>query len=175
VRDDGIAAFGYLHVLPVRHVAAGHRAGNEPRMHYSFLSLQRPSREESAGFRLVAGEYRRHGSPTRLVGYDLDAAGLLTTDATGAARPAWVHDLGLHRMQGAVVVDGVVHATTSNGRGRRGHLWVGPPGALRAHRRVIPPGPEDLSYDPVTDRLWTLTEHRPGRFVLTLDRARFDG
>ena len=65
-------------------------------------------------------------------------------------------------MQGACRVRGSYVVSTSFGRFRRGHLWEGGAGGFRKHPGVLPVGPEDLSHDPRTDRVWTQSEY-PGR------------
>jgi hypothetical protein len=77
-------------------------------------------------------------------------------------------------MQGAVSVDDRLHVVTSNGRRGKGSLWVGPPRTLRRVARVLPPGPEDITYWPSREELWTVTEYPGRRLVLALDRRRFD-
>jgi hypothetical protein len=62
--------------------------------------------------------------------------------------------------------------TTSSGRYRRGSLWSGGTELLR-RPRTLPVGPEDLSWWPSTDRLWSLTEYPGSRMVFTVDRRRF--
>ena len=53
-------------------------------------------------------------------------------------------------------------------------MHVGEPGAWRAHRFAVPMGPEDLTWWPSRDELWTLTEHPHRRWLVALDRAWFD-
>jgi hypothetical protein len=76
-------------------------------------------------------------------------------------------------MQGAVVARGRLHVTTSRGRLRRGSLWVEREGELRHEEFATPPGPEDLTYWPERDQLWSLSEHPFSRYVFALDRRRF--
>ena len=53
-------------------------------------------------------------------------------------------------------------------------MYVGEPGRFRSFPRALPVGPEDISYWPSTDRLWSLTEYPGRRFVFAMDRAQFD-
>jgi hypothetical protein len=76
-------------------------------------------------------------------------------------------------MQGAVLVGGRLHLSTSAGLRGRGSLWTGRPGHLHRHAKVLPPGPEDLTHWPSRDELLTLTEYPRRRVVLALDRRRF--
>ena len=53
-----------------------------------------------------------------------------------------------------------------------GSVYVGRPGAWRRHRWAVPMGPEDLTYWPSTDGLWSLTEHPRRRWVFAMRRSR---
>ena len=48
------------------------------------------------------------------------------------------------------------------------------PGRFRSFPRALPVGPEDISYWPSTDLLWSLTEYPGRRFVFAMKRAQFD-
>ena len=63
--------------------------------------------------------------------------------------------------------------TTSAGRYRLGSVWSGVPGALRRHRFAIPVGPEDITYWPSTDELWSLSEYPGHRYVFAMRRGWF--
>ncbi len=161
---------GYRYVLPARVSWAARTDEGAESMRYSFISLGRSDGRRT----LLAGEYGHGKMTTRLLSYALDASGGLAVDAAGVAEPEVLAWAGPARMQGAVSVDGRLHATTSNGRRGRGSLWVGRPSELRRVPKVLPPGPEDLTYWPSRDELWTVTEYPGRRLVLALDRKRFD-
>jgi hypothetical protein len=76
-------------------------------------------------------------------------------------------------MQGATVVDGTWFVTTSRGRYRLGSVWVGRPGELVEHRWQLPVGPEDITYWPARDQLWSLSEYPGARYVYAMPRGRF--
>ncbi|MGA8992817.1 MAG: hypothetical protein WB441_00750 [Nocardioidaceae bacterium] len=160
--------FGYRYVLPVRF---GYDARTEPggsRMHYSFVSLDRGGPRPG----LVTGEYGRGERSTRLARYEIDhATGLLRADEDGGCHPVVLDD-GVPGMQGAVVVDGTWYVTTSRGRFRLGSVWVGRPGRLQERRHRLPVGPEDISYWPEHDLLWSLSEYPWARYVFAIPRAR---
>ncbi len=161
-------SFGYRYVLPVRFTYDAFADDGHERMRYSFLSLDRGS----AGHRLVAGEYGRGGSTTRLVDFALDpATGLLRTSEEGQARPLSLPTQGLEGMQGAITVGDRWYVTTSAGRYLRGSLYVGCPGAFRRRARVLPIGVEDISYWPSRDELWSLSEYPGRRYVFAMDRS----
>lgn len=165
-REGSVAGFGHRYVLPLRwtHVAG---AAGATALRYSFVSLTHGASPE-----LLAGEYGRGDMTTRLVRFPLDGAGLPVTDDVGVLTPELLGVGGVQQMQGAVLVDGRLHVTTSNGRFRRGSLWTGGT-ELRRHPRTLPVGPEDVTWWPSTDRLWSLTEYPGSRMVFTVDRSRF--
>jgi hypothetical protein len=141
-----------------------------PRMRYSFASVDR----SMSPHELVAGEYGRADMTTRLVRYRIDpATSLLDVDRDGTCRPALLDDGGVQGMQGATVVRGTWFVTTSRGRYRLGSVWVGRPGALREHRHQLPVGPEDITYWPARDQLWSLSEYPGARYVFAMPRERF--
>ena len=164
--DTGL---GHRYVLPLRTSWGARTAEGVEPIAYSFLSLVRGGGEGA----LLVGEYGRGGMTQRLLTYPLDMSGLPLTDDAGAATPSKLPD-GPSRMQGAVMVDGRLHVVTSNGRYGRGSLWVGPPGALERVPKVLPAGPEDITYWPSREELWITTEYPGRRFVLALDRKQFD-
>jgi hypothetical protein len=168
VQPDGrLAGHGHRFLLPARHLLKATTDEGATPLRYSFLSTG----QEGA---LWVGEYGRDGATTRLATYDLDPEdGLLVTDEAGVAAPSYLSDGGVPRMQGVASVEGTLHVTTSNGRRGRGSLWVGRPGRLRQHDRVLPPGPEDLCYRPAEDELWTVTEYPRRRLALGLRREWF--
>ena len=159
---------GHRYVLPLRTSWAARTADGAEPMRYSFLSLDR----DAADRRLLAGEYGNGRASKRLLTYPLAPDGLIRADETGLAVPAVLAD-GPSKMQGAVSVNGRLHVVTSNGKRGKGSLWVGEPGALRQAARVLPPGPEDITYWPSREELWTVTEYPGRRLVLALDPRRF--
>ncbi len=169
---DAVEAHGHRYVLPVRFSYRAHAAEGHDKLRYSFLSLDR--REEGAA--LVAGEYGRGRDTTRFARFELDASSaLLMAGEDGASRPSTLDDGGLVQMQGAVVAGGRFHVTTSHGPWRPGSLHVGRPGSFTEHRLAVPMGPEDLTWWPSTDRLWSVSEHPRRRWVFSVPRARLGG
>ena len=164
--DTGL---GHRYALPLRTSWGARTAEGASPIAYSFLSSGR-GRDEDI---LLVGEYGRGGMTQRLLTYRLDAEGLPATDDDGVAAPTMLPD-GPSRMQGAVSVDGRLHVVTSNGKRGRGSLWVGAPGSLRQVKKVLPPGPEDITYWPSREELWITTEYPGRRYVLAFDRKRFD-
>ena len=166
----GVASYGHDYVLPVRFTYRAHADRGQERLRYSFLSLHR-----SATPTLVAGEYGRGSDSTRLAQFELEAGtALLRAGDDGTSRPVALDDGGVVQMQGAVVADGRFHVTVSHGPWRPGTVFAGRPGDFRAHRFAVPMGPEDLTYWPSTDRLWSVSEHPRRRWVFSMPRSRFD-
>lgn len=161
--------YGYRYVLPVRFAYRAMTRERTERLRYSFMSLDRGASPPE----LVAGEYGVEGQTTRLVRYPLDPESqLLRHNDGGESHPVFLDDGGVGHMQGAAVVEGTYHVTVSRGPRRLGHLYVGAPGSLRPRRWALPPGPEDISYWPSRDQLWSLSEYPGRRFVYAMARGR---
>jgi hypothetical protein len=170
VRGDVVDAFGYRYLLPLRFTYDAHAGEGEESMRYSFASVDRSTTPHE----LVAGEYGRGDMTTRLVRYPFDPeTSLLSADPDGTARPVMLAEGGVPGMQGATVVNGTWFVTTSRGRFRLGSVWVGRPGELREHRHALPVGPEDITYWPARDQLWSLSEYPGARYVFAMPRERF--
>ena len=170
IRADRVDGFGYRYFLPVRFTYDGHADHGRSPMRYSFGSLDR----STSPHELVAGEYGRDDMTTRLVRYEIDpTSSLLHAGDDGRSVPLALEDGGVPGMQGAVVVEGTWFVTTSRGRYRLGSVWVGRPGELREHRWQLPVGPEDITYWPERDQLWSLSEYPGARYVFAMPRSRF--
>jgi hypothetical protein len=159
------ATLGHHYVLPVRFSYSA-AAGN---MRYSFLSLDRSVSPPE----IIAGEYGRESMPTRLARFQVEGDHL-TTEAAGTSAPTLFDDRGVSHMQGAVTVGGTWYVTQSRGPSALGQLQVGTPGNFRRYPRALPIGPEDISYWPARDELWSQTEHPGSRCFFAMDRAQFD-
>lgn len=168
---DRLATHSYDYLLPVRFsYKAFNDDGHEP-MRYSFLSLDRSADPPA----LVAGEYGRGSQSTRLVSYPLDATTYhLVSGKDGFSRPLLLNEKGERGMQGAAIVNGRWYVTSSRGSKGLGALYVGTPGRFKGYRWALPVGPEDISYWPSTDRLWSVTEHPFLRWVFSVKRSRVD-
>ncbi len=169
VSDGRVSAYGHRFVLPVRQLLRAGTDRGEERFRYSFLALDRSEATPA----LVSGEYARGGRSRRLVRYDLDPASALPrVDDDGAARPVSLAE-GVGRMQGVVVRNGLHLVSVSHGPWLPGTIHAGRPGDLRAHRLAVPMGPEDLTYWPSTDRVWSVTEHPRRRWFFAMRRDWF--
>ena len=165
-------SFGHRYVLPVRFTYRAYTDEGHEKLRYSFLSLDRRSDPPA----LIAGEYAlRRDATTRLARYPLDPqTWQLSVGDDGFSRPLAVDEGGVRQMQGAVIAGGRYHVTVSHGPWMPGTVWSGQPGSMRERRWALPMGPEDLSYWPSTDRLWSLTEHPRRRWIVAMDRSFFD-
>ncbi len=165
-------SFGHRYVLPVRFTYQAHTDKGHEKLRYSFMSLDRRSEPPA----LVAGEYAGdRKATTRLARYPLDPqTWQLAAGEDGLSRPLAIDEGGVRQMQGAVIAAGRVHVTVSHGPWMPGTMCAGQPGSMRVRRWAVPMGPEDMSYWPSTDRLWTLTEHPRRRWIVSMDRSWFD-
>ena len=153
---------GVRHLLPQRAAWLADGDGDAEPLRWSFLSLDRTV---PGTLSLVAGEYAAAGTGARLARWALDPG----SGEPARSEPDEVLTPAIASMQGAVRVEGTYVVSASDGARRRGHLWTGPAGGPYAqHSRVLPVGPEDLAYDPATRRVWTQTEYRGRRLVLSL-------
>jgi hypothetical protein len=165
-------AFGHRYVLPVRFTYQAFTDEGHEKLRYSFMSLDRRSDPPA----LIAGEYAVDAkATTRLARYPLDpSTWQLAVGDDGFSRPLALDDGGVRQMQGAVIAAGRFHVTVSHGPWMPGTVCAGEPGSMRVHRWAVPMGPEDLSYWPSTDRIWSVTEHPRRRWIVAMDRSSFD-
>ncbi|MFC7492907.1 MULTISPECIES: hypothetical protein [unclassified Nocardioides] len=146
------------YLLPVRHQLTPRTdEGDEP-VRFSFVTVDDATEPPS----LVVGEYGNRRQTRRIAEMPIDGG------------PATVVAHDVLRAQGVARVRGRVYLSSSNGPWGLGSIWSGAPGDLRQHRRALPMGPEDLSYDGRTGRLWTVTEHPRRRWVVSMRLSRFD-
>ena len=135
-------------------------------LRWSFLSLDRT---DADGLGLVAGEYSKTGTGARLARFRLPDPG----SWAGPVRSLEVVRTDISSMQGACRVRSTYLVSASHGSWHRGHLWVGSPKVgFTRHPGLLPPGPEDLTYDRHTNRLWTQTEYPGRRVVLSVPLPR---
>jgi len=166
-----VSSYGHRHVLPGRFTYKAFADDGHEQLRYSFLSLDRRSDPPA----LIAGEYNTGRAPNRLARYQLDpATWQLQTGDDGFSRPLEVDEGGLVQMQGAALAAGRLHVAVSHGPWMPGTIYAGPSGHLRPKRLALPMGPEDLTYWPSTDRLWSLTEHPRRRWIVSMKRSAFD-
>jgi hypothetical protein len=171
IEDDQVSSFGYRYVLPVRFSYRAVTGDGLQRLRYSFLSLDRMSDPPQ----LVAGEYGNSRQTRRLARFPLDPETLfLAAGEDGITRPLVLDEAGAVRTQGAAIAGGTWYLTASTGPWVPGSVYVGRPGTWRRHRWATPMGPEDVSWWPSTDLLWSVSEHRRRRWVYAMPRSWFD-
>lgn len=155
-------AHGARYVLPQCGRWRAAAAPGSSALRWSFLALDAT---EPGALSLVAGEYARDGDGARLARWALDHG----TGLPLRTEPEEVLRTDIASMQGATRVHGRYVVSASHGDRLRGHLWTGSAGGpWMQHAETLPIGPEDLSYDPATGRLWTQTEYPDRRYVLDL-------
>lgn len=159
---------GHDYVLPVRFRYRASTTEGTEAMRYSYCSF------DPAGPALVAGEYGAGAQTRRLARYAIDpATSLLAADEAGASYPVVVEDGAVARTQGVAVAGDRLYLTRSHGPWRLGSVHSGPPDALRRHRWAVPMGPEDLTWSPDDDLLWSVSEHPHRRWVFAMPRRYF--
>ncbi|CAM05395.1 hypothetical protein A8924_6570 [Saccharopolyspora erythraea NRRL 2338] len=129
----------------------------------SFIGVDRQSG------RLVTGEFHDQDTGKRLVRWPLAADGSLKADG-GKVKAAEAYRVPHARMQGGVSVGDTFYTTSSEN---------GAPGAWHRMRAGEKPateglgiqGPEDMTYDPASKRVWTLSEHANKRAVFPIPGA----
>ena len=167
----GLTTFGYRYVLPVRFSYRAVTGDGTERLRYSFLSLDRAAEP----MQLVVGEYGSPRQTRRLARYPLDPETfVLAVGDDGSTRPPALDDEGAVRMQGAAIARGTWYVTASTGPWVPGSVYVGRPGEWRRHRWATPMGPEDVTWWPSTDLLWSVSEHPRRRWVFSMRRSWFD-
>jgi hypothetical protein len=171
VEEDRVASYGHRYVLPVRFAYRARAEKGQSGLRFSFLSLDRSTSPPS----LLAGEYGRGTQSTRLARFEMDeATSLLVPGDDDRVQPAWLDEAGVRQMQGAVTARRRYYITVSRGARWPGTVFVGTPGSLSKRSLAVPVGPEDISYWPSSDRLWSLTEHPGRRWFFSMRRGWFD-
>lgn len=161
-------AAGYKYVVP--QVLAYDQTGSAA-LNFSFVSLDRSTAPDS----LLVGEYANPGTGSRLVRWGIDYTNreLVYTSGTDATA-SWAYRVDVTSMQGALSRDGRYYLSTSDGSGNEGDLGIWTPGGSVSMRNdTLPIGPEDLSYRPSTDELWTATEYAGNRMAISVKAGAF--
>jgi hypothetical protein len=150
------AAASYKSVLP--QVSAYQQPGGSDLV-FSFVSVDRASSPQS----LVTGEYRQGKPGGRLVRWPLDApSDRLAGGADVRANGAYV--MPQTNVQGALSAAGRLFLSASAGAKGNGTLTSDVPGQpSRAYAWGY--GAEDLTYSPLSGRIYSLTEHPNRRAV----------
>jgi hypothetical protein len=169
--------FGYRYVMPQVGAwvnAAGEdndggftcAANGAPK--FSAIALDRSETPD----RLLTTEYCNAGAKGRVVRWPLDGAtGRLQPAADGLVHATEAHRLPVHNVQGAVSSGGTWFLSRSRGSDAQGRLILArpdgsPSGTLATvATRTAGIGPEDLSFWPGRNEVWTVTEHAGKRML----------
>ncbi|EQD83881.1 hypothetical protein A8924_6107 [Saccharopolyspora erythraea NRRL 2338] len=120
---------------------------------------------------LVTGEYISGKPGGRVVHWPIDeTTGRLVTGGGGAVSSVAAYQTSRTNVQGATSHDGTFWLSSSTGRGNDGQLHrtrVGQSGTTSA----TPTGPEDLSFDPASGDLWSVSEWPELRVVFRTPNA----
>lgn len=158
----GYVAHNYLYVIP--QVTRYRLCAQSCCARFSFVSLDRSTAPHS----LLAGEYTAGAPSGRIHRWPLaETTGQMLLTG-GRVQATEAHYPGVENMQGGFSWQG--HYFLSCSGGDRG-LYVGQPGQA-VQKRSWPNGPEDLTYAPATDNLWSLTEHPGSRYVFAVKKAQ---
>ena len=118
---------------------------------------------------IVFGEYyhKAQGDWSRVARFDLDSnTKLLKVNKDAVATASKVFHHGEHRVQGAITVNGRYFLSQSNGDDDSDIVGFTPGDKNSKQYRILPSGSEDLTYDNLTETLWTLTEHPGERYLI---------
>jgi hypothetical protein len=154
----------------------GNRCSGTGAPKFSYISLDR----NEAPDRLITGEYcSKSGDAGRVARWPLDGSdgSLLADPGDGRVHASEAYRLAANQIQGAISYGGQWYLSRSmgkrkNGEWRNGRLITaqpdgGPVGSLQAtgQPRKAGVGPEDLSFWPARNELWTVTEHATQRML----------
>jgi hypothetical protein len=172
--------FGYRYVMPQvdAWVNAAGPDNDEPGFtcsgsgapRFSYTALDRSEVPD----RLITGEYcDKTDDVGRVARWPLDGqTGRLVPDPQdGLVHASEAYRLANNQTQGAVSYGGAWYLSRSTGRTNNGELIVAQPdatptGSLQAtETRVAGIGPEDLSFWPARNEVWTVTEHAGRRML----------
>jgi hypothetical protein len=172
--------FGYRYVMPQVDAwvnAAGPDADPAFRCtgtgapKFSYMAVDRSEEPD----RMITGEFcSPDGDVGRVARWPLNAqTGQPLTAADGLVHATQAYRLAGNQIQGAVSVGGTWYLSRTNRREGPGELITATPeaGTLRATAtRPAGIGPEDLSFSPADDRLWTVTEFAGRRMLYGVPR-----
>jgi hypothetical protein len=172
--------FGYRYVMPQVDAwvnAAGPDADPQFRCtgtgapKFSYMAVDRTAQPH----RMITGEFcSPTGDVGRVARWPLNAqTGQPVVGPDGLVHASEAYRLPGNQIQGAVSVGDMWYLSRTNRRAAPGELITATPeaGTLRASAtRPAGIGPEDLSYSPGDDRLWTLTEFAGMRMLYGVPR-----
>lgn len=169
--DGSYQAYGYKYVLPEVMSYGRSTLGGYSNLTFSFASVDRTSTPNA----IVVGEYASPGTGTRLARFPINSdTGTLTASADGYVHATAAYNVSVTSMQGGTSINGKYYLSTSDGSGNAGDLATFTPGgSVVMHYDVLPIGPEDMSYWPGKDQLWSLSEYASGRSVFAVRASSY--
>lgn len=176
--DGSHHAYDYKYVLPQVLEYEHYTTNSARRIRHSFVSLDRSTVPDS----IVVGEFQKLAAnlPRRLFRIPIDSRTrflgnkfkdpMFATDI--GAEEAF--DVNIELMQGATSINGQFLVSSGIG-GWYGTLYVfgGDSVLTMAYPEHLPRGPEDLSYWPARDQLWTLSELANNRAIVALKASAY--
>jgi hypothetical protein len=180
--DGSYQAFDYKYVLPQTAKFTDSTAGGYTQLKHSSVSLDRTSSPDS----VIVTEYHdaleiANGAQVRTIRVPIDYTNRYLKPASdGIIKATEAYRIDLEGVQGSAAINGEFFYTDSDGTdftdpNTEGDLytWAAPSGSMVRHGDALTFGPEDLSYDPARDYLWTVSEHPGYRWVYAMDASSF--
>jgi hypothetical protein len=184
---ESYRGFGYRYVMPQvgAWVNAAGPDNDDPRNtcsgsgapRFSYISLDRSETPDQ----LITGEYCATGDEGRVARWPLngDTAELLPDQVDGRVFASDAYRLARDQIQGAVSYNDTWYLNRSTGQDaggswKPGQLIVAKPTGGQLRTTDVRPagvGPEDLSFWPAHDELWSVTEHAPDRMLYGVPRG----
>ncbi len=163
--DGRFGSYGYQYILP--EVGRYRKCPNACCARYSFGALDRSTTPHS----VITGAYSDQDINGVAYRWQLGENGKLLTEQ-GVTRPIESIYMGVGNMQGMMSYDGRLFAASSfragDGEYSPDHLYFG-----QMNQRVtevhVPRGIEDLYFQAVSQRVWSLTEHPSSRVVFSMN------
>lgn len=180
--DGSYHAFDYKYVLPQTAKFTDSTVGGYAQLRHSSVSLDRTSTPDS----VIVSEYQSAadvdaGAQVRTIRVPIDYTNRYLKPASdGIIKATEAYRTDLESVQGSTAVNGKFYFSQSDGSDHSSpnsdgdlHTFVAPSGAMVRHGNALTVGPEDLSYDPTRDYLWTLGEYPGYRWVYAADASSF--
>lgn len=180
--DGSYHAFNYKYVLPQTATFTDSTAGGYAQIRHSSVSLDRSSTPDS----VVVTEYQSPsdvdaGTQVRTIRVPIDYRDrYLKPGSDGVVRATEAYRIDLESVQGSTAIDGRFYYSQSDGSNFTSpnadgdlHTFAAPGGSIVRHGNALTVGPEDLSYDPTRDHLWTLGEYPGYRWVYATDASSY--
>ncbi|MBE1876494.1 hypothetical protein [Myceligenerans pegani] len=179
--DGSYHAFDYKYVLPQTAKFSDYTVNGYAQIRHSSVSLDRSSTPDS----LIVTEYQSPsavdgGTQVRTIRIPIDYRDRYLKPASdGVVKATEAYRIDLESVQGSTALDGEFYYSQSDGSSGSpnsdGDLYTfaAPSGSLVRHGNALTMGPEDLSYDPTRDHLWTLSEYPGHRWVYATDASSY--